>query len=334
MSKTQSIGAIEARHIPVALIDRDPAQPRTHFDEAALHDLAESIREHGVIQPIEVEATADGRYVIHHGERRWRAAKLAGRETIPAIVAPARAADETLLRQLLENIHRADLNPIDEALIFQRLINMGWSRVRISKQTGRATQTINDRLTWLRLGPEIQHLVALGHLSPSRELANALLVLPERVRVPLAQRMVTQHLSPTAAVKAAQRAAEKLAQREEAEAAGKARRPTLATARPAHPVPMIRAAGIPAPNGNGAPPRPSATLAQAAEAMCRTCVFWPGGTTIPSWELLEQAAAATCEACERKNGPAIPGVCQLCQGVALLRQLVDGANNRKSDDPS
>lgn len=173
--------------IPVELIDRDPSQPRTHFDEVALAELGESIRVHGVIQPVEVEETANGRYRLHHGERRWRASKLAGRETIPAIVAPPRAADEGLVRGLIENLHRKDLNVIEEARAFQRLIDMGWTRMRIARETGRSQGTITTRLAWLRLEEEIQNLVAMGHLSVDRELADALYVLPEQARVALAR---------------------------------------------------------------------------------------------------------------------------------------------------
>lgn len=310
--------------IPVEQIDRDPSQPRTHFDEVALAELADSIRAHGVIQPVEVEETANGRYRLHHGERRWRASKLAGRETIPAIVAPPRAADEGLVRGLIENLHRKDLNVIEEARAFQRLIDMGWTRMRIARETGRSQGTITTRLAWLRLEEEIQQLVALGHISVDRALADALYVLPSRARVALAQQIAARRLGPDGAIRAAQALAEKLARRETAEAEGAARRPAITGAagratRPLHHVPMVRTA-VPYANGSG--PAPVTALAQAAEAMCRTCTFMPKGDVIPSWELLAQAAEATCNACQRRDGPALPSVCALCQGVALLRQLV------------
>lgn len=308
--------------IPVEQIDRDPAQPRTHFDEAALAELTESIRAHGVIQPVEVEATGDGRYRLHHGERRWRASKLAGRETIPAIVAPPRAVDERLVRGLIENLHRADLNPIEEARAFQRLIGMGWTRMQISRETGRAHGTITARLAWLRLEEEIQNLVAMGHLSVDRELADALYVLPEQARVALARQIAAKHLGAKGAIRAAQALAEKLAQREAAEVEGAARRPTITAKRSLHPTPMVRTA-VPYANGSG--PAPVTTLAQASEAMCRSCVFVPKGNVIPSWELLAQTASETCDECQRRSGPALPRVCTLCQGVALLRRLVSAA---------
>ena len=98
------------REIPLAQIDRDPAQPRRLFDDVTLEALAESIRQEGVLQPVEVSAQENGRFLLHHGERRWRAAKLAGLTTIPAIIAPPPATDvERLVRGMVENMLREDL---------------------------------------------------------------------------------------------------------------------------------------------------------------------------------------------------------------------------------
>lgn len=344
--------AIQASHIPVALIDRDPAQPRTHFDEGALHELADSIREHGVIQPIEVEATGDGRYLIHHGERRWRASQLAGRETIPAIVAPARAADEKLVRQALENLHREDLNPIDEARVYQRLSTLGWSRTRIARETGKSLPLINGRLAWLKLEEEIQRLVALGHLHRDSRLADKLLILPPEVRVPLAEKLARRGLGLKGSMAACDRMAAELTTRAEAAERGRERHATRAAAvgspgdhNPNGRDPFARANGRV--NGQGAPAHAGgalahavpmvaygangasearATIGQAAEAMCRACSLRPSGAdVIPAWELVERAAEATCAACVKRDGPPIPRVCALCQGVALLKQLVEGA---------
>ncbi len=352
MSNTQTIQpaavaaeqAIEARHIPVTAIDRDPGQPRTDFDEAKLVELADSIREHGVIQPIEVEATGDGRYIIHHGERRWRASRLAGRETIPAIVAPARPADEKLVRQALENLHREDLNPIDEARVYQGLINLGWSRTRIARETGKSLPTINGRLAWLKLEKEIQHLVALGHLHRDSRLADKLLILPPEVRVPLAEKLARRGLGLKGSMAACDRMAQELFARAEAAERGRERHATRAAAvgSPGDHNPFTHANGRV--NGKGAPAHAGgalahavpmvaygangasaarATIGQAAEAMCRACSLRPeGADVIPAWELVERAAEATCAACVKRDGPPIPRVCALCQGAELLRRLV------------
>ncbi len=263
MSNTQQTGVIEARHIPVGMIDRDPAQPRTDFDETKLHELAESIREHGVIQPIEVEATADGRYVIHHGERRWRASQLAGQETIPAVVAPARAADEKLVRQALENLHREDLNPIDEARVYQGLITLGWSRTRVARETGKSLPTINGRLVWLKLEKEIQHLVALGHLHRDSRLADKLLILPPEVRVPLAEKLARRGLGLKGSMAACDRMAQELFARAEAAERGRERHATRAAAvgSPGDHNPFTHANGRV--NGKGAPAHAGGALAHS-----------------------------------------------------------------------
>lgn len=169
----------ELREIAVDLIDRNPDQPRTMFDEVTLAELAESIKAHGVIQPVEVEEKADGRFMLHHGERRLRAARMAGLTAIPAVVAGVQNAEGLLVRGLLENLHREDLNPIDEARVFRSLVEMGWPMVRIARETGRSMPTVTGRLAWLELEPEIQRLVALGHLPRDGRLAEKLRVLPE-----------------------------------------------------------------------------------------------------------------------------------------------------------
>lgn len=306
------------RQIPVEQIDRNPDQPRTVFDEAALAVLAESIRIHGVIQPIEVEATGDGRYRLHHGERRWRASKLAGREMIPAVVAQARDAETTLLvRGLLENLHREDLNVIDEGRVFRSLIREhGWTRARVARETGRAQSVVAARLAWLEMEPEVQRLVALGQIPRDGRLVDALRSLPPEVRVPLAEKLAQRAVGLKAGLAAVERAAEKLAQRQ---AAGK--RPSPGTA--SHPTPMIRhgAPGIQA-HANGSAPRPGTSIYHAAEAMCRECWLRPAGDVIPAWELVEQAATETCAACQAKDGPAIPDVCRRCPGVAMVTALV------------
>ena len=331
----------ELREIPVEQIDRDPEQPRTHFDEVALADLADSIRAHGVIQPIEVEATADGRYRLHHGERRWRASKLAGRETIPAVVAPARSGGETLLRALLENLHREDLNAIEEARVYRRIMDeMGWNRIRLAREIGRSQAIITSRLAWLGMEPEIQELVAVGHLHRDGRLADRLRILPPEVRVPLAQKMAKRALGLKGAMAACDRAAEEIANRAAAAERGK-RAHAEQAGRIAGPnghagagrangagnkyrsIPML-AHGL---NGNGANGHvPAATIGvqAAAEAMCRECDIRPRGAVIPAWEIVEREAATTCAECQRRDGPAVPEVCKNCPGVALVRRLVKG----------
>lgn len=316
--------------IPVEQIDPDPAQPRTTFDEVELAALAESIRAHGVLQPVEVEATGDGRYRLHHGERRRRASQLAGRETIPAIVAPPRAADVALVRGLIENLHRKDLNVIEEAQVYKRLLDAGWTQTRIARETGKSLTHIASRLNWLTMEPEIQRLVALGHLPLDGRVVAALRVLPPEVRVPLAEKLVARGVATVKGITAAaERTAAEILAQAEAREQGKARHAAAAAAVPgpnvraaSHPVPMVRTA-IPYANGRG--PAPVATVEQAAAAMCRSCTFVPKGGVIPSWTMLARTAEETCAECERRDGPALPQVCARCPGVALLRRFVNAA---------
>lgn len=303
----------EYREIAVTLIDRNPAQPRTSFPRESLAELAESIKVHGVIQPVEVEETADGRYMLHHGERRWRAAKMAGLETIPAIVAPPRDAETALVRGLLENLYREDLNPIDEARVYRELAGAGWTRMRIARETGRSQATITGRLAWLEMEPEIQAHVAAGRL-PVTGLAEALRGLPPEVRVPLADKLARQAAGLRGCLAAVERVKEILAEREKARAAA-------GREAPRHLMPMLRYA--PAGNGAGDPAQePARSVYDAAVAMCRDCYIRPRGDVIPSWTLVEEAAAATCEACQKRDGPAIPDVCRNCPGVTMVKALL------------
>lgn len=303
----------ELREIAVGLIDRNPDQPRTVFDEVTLAELAESIKAHGVIQPVEVEATADGRFMLHHGERRLRAARMAGLTAIPAVVSGARNDEELLVRGLLENLHREDLNPIDEGNVFRSLSRMGWPQVRIARETGRSMPTVTGRLAWLELEPEVQRLVALGHLPRDGRLAEKLRILPEGVRVALAEKLAARAMSLNGCLKAVDAAVEKLA-------SPPVKRPYH---HDAHPVPMVRygAPGIPV-NANGHSPVMTRTAAEAAEAMCRECNWRPRGDIVPSWAVVEAAAAETCAECVKRDGPALPDVCRNCPGVAMLKRLV------------
>ena len=304
----------ELREIALDLIDRNPDQPRTVFDEVTLAELAESIKAHGVIQPVEVEETAYGSFMLHHGERRVRAARMAGLTAIPAVVVGARNAEELLVRGILENLHREDLNPIDEARAYRRLVEMGWTRTRISRELGRSQMLITGRLAWLELEPEVQQLVALGHLPLDGRLAMKLRVLPPEARVALAEKLAARAMSLNGCLKAVDAAVEKLAAPPVKEQYHQ----------DAHPVPMIRhgAPGIPA-NANGIAPVPGRSIRDAAEAMCRSCDLRPKGDVVPSWAIVRETAAATCAECVKRDGPALPDICRRCPGVAMVRAMVE-----------
>jgi ParB family chromosome partitioning protein len=163
-------------------IDPDPDQPRSTFNEEALRELADSIRQDGVIQPIEVTQSSPGRYLIVHGERRWRAAQLAGLETIPAVVR-RRDYDEVtrFVRQVVENIQREDLNDVDRAAALLRLRKLMQEEVDAARrERGTDTPTKDEpwagKVTWSKVG---------GRLGYSRQRIHQLiqlLDLPEEIR--------------------------------------------------------------------------------------------------------------------------------------------------------
>jgi ParB family chromosome partitioning protein len=160
-------GAAPSREFLLCSVDRirpDPAQPRSKFDPASLAELAESIREAGVIQPLIVRRDRDG-YILIAGERRWRAAQLAGLKEVQVVIKEA-TDKEALLMALIENLHREDLNPIDEAVNYQRLIDEhGLTQNEVAERLGRDRSTIGNRLRLLGLPPEVRAMVLDGALT-------------------------------------------------------------------------------------------------------------------------------------------------------------------------
>ena len=154
--------------LDIELITPNPKQPRTHFDDDALEELADSIATLGLIQPITVRREADGKYIIISGERRWRASRLAGRKTIPAYV---READDKELHEmaLVENIQRQDLNAMEIAISLQRLIDeCGVTQETVAQRVGKKRSTIANYLRLMQLSPEVQaalkaNLITMGH---------------------------------------------------------------------------------------------------------------------------------------------------------------------------
>ena len=170
-------GSSSISEVDINLIVANPNQPRTHFDEEALSELAASIRELGVISPITLRKNEDGKYLIIAGERRYRASKQIGLRTIPAYVKTA--ADEQVMEMaLIENIQREDLNAIEIALTFYRLMEeYKLTQERLSERVGKKRTTIANYLRLLRLPAEIQmgikdKKIEMGH-------ARAILGLPE-----------------------------------------------------------------------------------------------------------------------------------------------------------
>ena len=150
-SGTSSIG-----EVPIERIQPNPSQPRREFDDEALQELADSIREIGIVQPISLRSTGDGMYQIIAGERRWRAAALAGLSTVPAYI---RTADDEKMMQmaLVENIQREDLNAIEIALAYQNLIEQyGLKQEELSLKVGKKRATVANYLRLLKLPAQVQ----------------------------------------------------------------------------------------------------------------------------------------------------------------------------------
>lgn len=180
--------------VPVEQIRPNPRQPREVFDEEDMAELVHSVREVGVLQPIVVRPIDSEHFELIMGERRWRASELAGRQTVPAVV--RHTSDADLLRDaLLENIHRSQLNPLEEAAAYQQLLDdFGISQEQLAERIGRSRPQISNTLRLMRLPAPVQRRVAAGVLSSGH--ARALLSLEDEVQMEdLAQRIVAEGLS-------------------------------------------------------------------------------------------------------------------------------------------
>jgi len=180
--------------VPVGQITPNRSQPRQVFDEEAMAELVHSIREVGLLQPVVVRRAGEDAYELVMGERRWRASREAGLETIPAIV--RETDDVDMLRDaLLENLHRSQLNPLEEAAAYQQLLeDFGCTHDELATRIGRSRPQISNTLRLLRLSPAVQRRVAAGVLSAGH--ARALLGVDDADRQDrLAQRVVAEGIS-------------------------------------------------------------------------------------------------------------------------------------------
>lgn len=182
------------RHVPIERIEPNPDQPRMTFDEATLDDLAASIREHGVLQPILVRPLGGGRYQLIAGERRWRASQIAQLAEIPALVEDI--DDDTALEiAIIENLQREDLSPLDEAMMYDRMVkDHGYSIRKLAQKIGKDKGYLENRLRLADAPPEVQELVSLRKdtLSHAYELMK---IDDQRKRRRLAQQVARGELS-------------------------------------------------------------------------------------------------------------------------------------------
>lgn len=189
-----SVDVANLNRVSINSISPNPRQPRTVFDEEKMGELITSIKEVGVLQPPVVRIVSDGRYELIMGERRWRAAKAAGLTEIPVII--RQTPDDQLLREaLLENIHRSELNALEEAAAYEQLLNdFNYTHDELAQKIGRSRPHITNTLRLLQLPPSVQRRVAAGVISAGH--ARALLALGESAAMErLANRIVTEGLS-------------------------------------------------------------------------------------------------------------------------------------------
>ncbi len=210
-------GSSTINEIAIDLIDANPNQPRREFDEQAMQELATSIREIGIIQPITLRQTEDGRFQIIAGERRWRASQIAGLRAIPAYIRTI--SDEGIMEMaLVENIQREDLNAIEIALAYQHLLdNDGMTQEKVSERVGKSRAAIANYLRLLRLPAQIQLAlqkkeIDMGHArallsldSPSMQIKLFKEILKNGYSVRKVEEMV-QHLNSGQDVQTATRA--------------------------------------------------------------------------------------------------------------------------------
>lgn len=179
------------RLIPIEFVGRNPRNPRRYFDESELQDLASSIRQHGIVQPVVVRTTADNRYEIIAGERRWRAAQLAGLTDIPVIVRDV--DDRTALEiAIVENVQRSDLNPLEEAMGYELLIaDHGYTQNDLGEIIGKSRSHVANSLRLLKLPEPVRDMLASGTLSAGHARA----LIPTSDPIALAKTVVAKGMS-------------------------------------------------------------------------------------------------------------------------------------------
>lgn len=303
MMFTQAYGA----EIAVDAIIPNPEQPRRAFNEEELAALVASLRDRGQLQPVLVEEAGNGTYILHDGERRWRACKLAGLPTIHALVRPplnGTAPQERLLDALVANVQRSDLNPLEEAQALGHLRAQGLTVQEIIRRTGINQGTVEGRLLLLDLDKPLQELVARGLLPRDPRSTRALLSIADAaVRVRLGTRLARPGITISAIVHACERLNASLA-RPPADAK---REPMRALAGP-----------LPADTKTAA----WAQVRAAAQAMCDTCDLKASLRTVPepAWSLIVSSAQVVCDGCSLRPTANL-SMCEACPGVELLKRL-------------
>lgn len=272
----------------------NPEQPRKTFTKDALMELADSIRIHGVLQPIRVEQVAEHRFILEDGERRVRAARIAGLKEIPAILVDAHPDRQTRLEHaLIANIQRSDLTPIEEAKAFRRLMDdYGLTMTETAERLGIKYHRLTNRLKLLTLEEPIQKMIDAGDFPKDDRAVNALLDVPAAKRVELARNLANRNITIKAIVEACGRvtAALNVEKVDDTEA------------------PAIRHA------------------VRASGDVRRT--IWDAyadAGKLPAWTFLQSATRNTCERCSMRP-TASHATCKGCAMVDVLAELLRMTN--------
>jgi ParB/RepB/Spo0J family partition protein len=263
----------------------NPEQPRKKFDLSEMGFLVDSIRQHGLINPVTVEQAGDC-YILIDGERRWRAAKLAGMSQIDATIRPAmngKGSQERLVLALVANLQRSDLTPMEEARAYKKIKDAGMTNIRIANQVGKSSAHVAHYLRLLGLDDEIQQLVDEGQLPKDARIVDALLSIQDRdIRIKLAHRVAR----PGVTIKTIVAACQKL---NDAMMATKLVHPALELAEK---------------RAENKQPTPKWTALQQLGQL-------------PPWKLVQSAALKTCKKCVwGENANEL--VCKECPAVDLL----------------
>jgi ParB family chromosome partitioning protein len=183
-----------SQEIEIDRLQPDSSQPRRYFDAGALEDLAESIREHGIVQPLLVRNAGDDRYRLILGERRLRAAHMAGLSRVPVIIADV-TDQKALELAIIENVQRSDLNPVEQARAYERLIQeFGLSQADVARRVGKSRTAVANTLRILGLPPAVLDRVIEGAISEGH--ARAILgIAPEATRIAISKKVESQQLS-------------------------------------------------------------------------------------------------------------------------------------------
>jgi len=284
--------------IPIDKILPNPEQPRKDFDAEELQGLANSIREQGVIQAITVEEAGE-KYILHDGERRWRAAKIAGLLEIPALIVPSsngKGQQDRLMRALVANIQRADLNPIEEARAYERLQkDHQLTTKRIAELCGVNWSRVQQRLDLVKYDPEIQELIARRKFPITIEIRKVVMDIPDReARIEFASKAAEACLSNKGIIQAAIKLKKQLEE---------AKYEKFGT-------PMVNLAVH-----NGRPNIPKWDMLSQVGSL-------------PPWSLVIVSARDTCDACILRP-MASETTCSECPGVQMIRNLILHANQGK-----